>query len=125
MAELEKRRAAILESLAERELLTDELRNSVLEARTLTGLEDVYLPWRPKRRTRASIAAEKGLSPLADLLLAQSETLDPSSAARPFVDEVNGVASAEEALAGAMDILAERFSEDPEARQETRRLFAR
>lgn len=125
MAELEKRRAAILESLAERELLTDELRNSVLEARTLTALEDVYLPWRPKRRTRASIAAEKGLSPLADLLLAQSETLDPSSAARPFVDEAKGVASTEEAMAGAMDILAERFSEDPEARQETRRLFAR
>ena len=125
MAELEKRRAAILESLAERELLTDELRNSVLEARTLTALEDVYLPWRPKRRTRASIAAEKGLRPLADLLLAQSETLDPSSAARPFVDEAKGVASAEEAMAGAMDILAERFSEDPEARQETRRLFAR
>ena len=125
IAELEKRRAAILESLAERELLTDELRIVIQGARTLTALEDAYLPWRPKRRTRASVAAEKGLTPLADLLFAQSETLNPTDAALPFLSEEKGVASAEEALAGARDILAERFSEDPEARQETRRLFAR
>ena len=121
IAELEKRRAAILESLAERELLTDELRIVIQGARTLTALEDAYLPWRPKRRTRASVAAEKGLTPLADLLFAQSETLNPTDAALPFLSEEKGVASAEEALAGARDILAE----DPEARQETRRLFAR
>lgn len=125
MAELEKRRTAILESLAERELLTDELEAAIREARTLTALEDAYLPWRPKRRTRASVAIEKGLNPLADLLFAQDEDLDPESSAQRFVDAEKGVGSVEEALAGARDILAERFSEDPEARQETRRLFAR
>ena len=125
MAELEKRRAAILDSLAERELLTDELKAAIQRAQTLTALEDAYLPWRPKRRTRASVAAEKGLKPLADLLLAQDENLDPTAASLPFINEEKGVASSEEALAGAKDILAERFSEDAEARQETRRLFAR
>ena len=125
LAELEKRRAAILDSLAERELLTDELRAVIQEARTLTALEDAYLPWRPKRRTRASVAAEKGLKPLANLLLAQAEDFDPTAASLPYVNEEKGVASPEEALAGAKDILAERFSEDSEVRQETRRLFAR
>lgn len=125
MAELDKRRAAILDSLAERNLLTDELRAAVAAAPTMTALEDVYLPWRPKRRTRASIAAEKGLTPLADLLMAQDDAMDPAAAAQAFVNGDRGVASAEEALAGAMDILAERVSEDPDSRQETRRLFAR
>ena len=124
MAELEKRRAAILDSLAERNLLTEELRAAVAAAPTMTALEDVYLPWRPKRRTRASIAAEKGLTPLADLLMAQDDAMDPA-AAQAFVSGDRGVASVEEALAGAMDILAERVSEDPDSRQETRRLFAR
>ena len=125
MAELEKRRAAILDSLAERNLLTEELRAAVAAAPTMTALEDVYLPWRPKRRTRASIAAEKGLTPLADLLMAQDDAMDPATAAQAFVSGDRGVASVEEALAGAMDILAERVSEDPDSRQETRRLFAR
>ncbi|MBQ7262927.1 MAG: RNA-binding transcriptional accessory protein [Synergistaceae bacterium] len=125
IAELEKRRAAISSSLAERGLLTAELEAAVARASSMTALEDIYLPYRPKRRTRASIAAERGLAPLADVLMAQDLDLDPREAARAFVDEEKGVADAESALAGAMDIIAERVSEDPEARQETRRLFAR
>ncbi|MCL2010398.1 MAG: RNA-binding transcriptional accessory protein [Synergistaceae bacterium] len=124
--ELEKRRAAILESLSERELLTDELRTSIDGAQTMTALEDAYMPYRPKRKTRASAAAEKGLSPLADKLFSrQLENIDPAAEAALFLSEEKGVNSVEAALAGAMDILAERFNEDAEARNETRKIFAR
>jgi uncharacterized protein len=123
--ELEKRRAAILESLIERGLLTDALAATVAEAQTMTALEDAYLPFRPKRRTRASVAAEKGLTPLAEKLLEQLDALDPEREAAFFISEEKGVASAAEALQGASDILAERFSEDAEARRETRKFFAR
>ena len=125
IAELEKRRTAILDSLTERELLTDGLKAALMNAATMTALEDLYLPYRPKRRTRASIAAEKGLKPLADLLLEQAPALNPQEEALRFVDAEKGVDTPDEALAGAMDIIAERVSEDPDARQETRRLFAR
>ncbi|MCR4818078.1 MAG: RNA-binding transcriptional accessory protein [Fretibacterium sp.] len=125
LAELGKRRTAVLESLRERELLTDELKAAVMGACTMTALEDIYLPYRPRRRTRASIAMEKGLKPLADLLLAQAPGTDPRAAALSFVNVEKGVAGAEEALAGAMDIIAEQVSEDAGARQEIRRLFAR
>ena len=124
--ELEKRRAAILESLTERELLTDELKATIGSAATMTALEDAYMPYRPKRKTRASVAAEKGLTPLAEKLFSfQLENFDPVAEAALFVSEEKGVATAEDALAGAMDILAERFSEDAEARHETRKVFAR
>ena len=123
--ELEKRRGVILESLSERNLLTDELRNVIERAQTLTALEDAYLPWRPKRRTRASIAAERGLAPLADEILKQVQGFAPLSYAAGFVDPEKGVCSPEEAIAGASDILAERFSEDSSSRQAMRRLFAR
>ena len=123
--ELEKRKTAILESLTERELLTDELKETVLNAQTLTALEDAYLPYRPKRKTRASVAIEKGLKPLAESLLQQLDVFDPQKEAVLFVSQEKGVLCPEDALAGAQDILAERFSEDTEARQETRRIFAR
>ncbi|MCR4818176.1 MAG: RNA-binding transcriptional accessory protein [Fretibacterium sp.] len=125
LAELDKRRTAILDSLVERGLLTDELKAAVLGAQTLTALEDVYLPYRPKRRTRASAAMEKGLKPLAELLLEQLPDTLPQDAAQGFVDTEKGVNTPDEALAGAMDILAEQISEDTDARQEIRRLFAR
>ena len=125
LVELDKRRTAILESLTERELLTDELKAAVLGAATMTALEDIYLPYRPKRRTRASIAIEKGLKPLAELLLEQAPGTVPQDAAQAFVNEEKGVANPDEALAGAMDIIAEQVSEDTDARQEIRRLFAR
>ena len=125
IAELEKRRASILQNLAEMDILTDELKAAIAGAATMTALEDLYLPYRPKRRTRASIAMERGLKPLAEFLMEQAPDLDPAQAALNFIDEEKGVNNAEEALAGAMDIIAEQVSEDAEARQETRRLFAR
>ena len=88
LAELDKRREAILKSLTERELLTDELRGKIGAAKTLAVLEDIYLPFRPKRRTRATVAREKGLEPLAQQIFAQQEAFDPFSAADAFVDPV-------------------------------------
>ncbi|NLU20257.1 MAG: RNA-binding transcriptional accessory protein [Phycisphaerae bacterium] len=123
LTELDTRRNAILKSLEERNLLTDELKSKLDAAETMAALEDIYLPFRPKRRTRATIAKEKGLEPLADLLLAQQPETAPEVEAARFISEEKGVASAEEALAGARDIIAERVSEDPQAREKTRALF--
>jgi len=124
LRELDKRREAIRSSLEERGLLSDELRAKIDGAETLGILEDVYLPHRPKRRTRATIAREKGLEPLAELVFAQGDT-DPAVAAAAFVDAEKGVATAAEALAGARDILAERMSEDQGARARMRDFYAR
>lgn len=123
LRELHARREAILKSLNERDLLTDELYVKVLAAANMTALEDVYLPYRPKRRTRAAIARERGLEPLADALFAQ-DGLDPESAATEYIDPDKGVATVSEALAGARDITAERVSEDAAARARARRVFA-
>ncbi|MHB8829358.1 MAG: Tex family protein [Syntrophales bacterium] len=123
LAELEKRREAILKSLAERELLTDELAGRIADAEALSALEDIYLPFRPKRRTRAMVAREKGLAPLAELIFAQGDC-DPLAAAAPYVDPEKGVATVEEALAGARDIIAEIVNEDEKARARMRAFFA-
>ncbi len=125
LAELDKRRAAIIKSLAERGLLTDELEAKVNAAETLTTLADIYLPYRVKRRTRATIAREMGLEPLADILLAQDQDnpTDPEAEAAAFVNEEKGVATAADALAGARDIIAENVSENAQAREATRQLF--
>jgi uncharacterized protein len=123
LAELDQRREAILKSLTERQLLTDELQAAVSRAATLNELEDVYQPYRPKRRTKATIAREQGLEPLADLLFQQSGACDPVAVAREFVSADKGVADGEAALAGARDILAERISDDARARAALRELF--
>ncbi len=123
LAELDQRRESILKSLEERGLLSEELKAKVLAAETMTVLEDVYLPYRPKRRTRATVAKEKGLEPLAQIVFAQDER-DPLAEAVAFVDPEKGVSSAEEALAGARDIMAEWVSEDQKAREALRALFA-
>ena len=123
LAELDDRRKAILDSLAERQLLTDELRKAVEGAETMTALEDVYAPYRPKRRTRATIAREAGLEPLADLLFAQQASIDPAAAAGGFLNPDKEITDTEAALAGARDILAERFSDDATARAALRQLF--
>jgi uncharacterized protein len=120
---LDERRDAILSSLSERDLLTDELRAALAAAESLNHLEDLYLPYRPKRRTRAMMAREKGLEPLADLIGAQDPNVDPAAEAERFVDPEKGVETAEEALAGARDILAESINESSEARGEIRDLF--
>ncbi|HOK96329.1 MAG TPA: Tex-like N-terminal domain-containing protein, partial [Anaerohalosphaeraceae bacterium] len=123
MMELSQRKQAILKSLAERNLLTPELSEQIEQARTMTAVEDIYLPYRPKRRTRAMIAKEKGLEPLASLLLAQDQQTDPTAAALAFISTEKGVEDAEQALAGARDILAEQISEDKTAREQMRRLY--
>jgi uncharacterized protein len=123
LAELDQRRDAILKSLAERNLLADELKIAITKAETLTTLEDIYQPYRPKRRTRATMAREAGLEPLADNLFNHQSTVDPVSAAQAFVNPEKGVADVEAALAGAQDILAERISDDARARAKLRELF--
>lgn len=122
LEELENRRAAIIKSLTERNLLTDELSEKITAAETMSVLEDIYLPFRPKRRTRATIAREKGLEPLAQALFAQ-EKMDVAGEAALFVNEEKGVASVEEALAGARDIIAEWVNEDMTGRAKMRELF--
>jgi uncharacterized protein len=123
LAELDARREAILSSLQERGLLTDELKAQIVQAATMTALEDIYLPYRPKRRTRATVAREKGLEPLAKLVLAQDPATDPLAEANAFVDASKGVESVEAALAGARDIIAEWVNEDQTTRTRVRELF--
>lgn len=120
---LDKRRESILASLEEQGKLSDELRRQVLSAETMALLEDLYLPYRPKRRTRASVARERGLEALAAALFAQNPATDPDSAAAAFVDAEKGVESIEQALAGARDIIAEWINENAEARAKLRELF--
>ena len=116
LVELEGRREAIVQSLAERDLLTDPLKAAIAGAVTLSELEDLYAPYRPKRRTRATLAKEAGLEPLADQIFSQQAAIDPLAAAAAFVDVAKNVADVAAALAGARDILAERFSDDATAR---------
>lgn len=111
LRELEDRRAAVLASIGEQGKLSDELRNDILAADTKSRLEDLYLPYKPKRRTRAQIAREAGLEPLADGLLADP-TQDPQTFAATFVDADKGVADTKAALEGARAILMERWGED-------------
>jgi protein Tex len=123
LVELDKRREAILKSLEEREQLTDELKEKILSAETMAVLEDIYLPYRPKRRTRATIARERGLEPLAQRLFAQDD-IDPLTEASAFVDPEKGVNSVEDALAGARDIIAEWINENQIARARMRDFFS-
>ncbi|MGW5389925.1 Tex family protein [Streptomyces koyangensis] len=111
LRELEERRTAVLESVAEQGKLTDELRAAIEAAETKARLEDIYLPFKPKRRTKAQIAKEAGLEPLADGLLGDP-SVEPLSAAAAFAGPEKGVADPQAALDGARAILAERFSED-------------
>ncbi|MFA5321567.1 MAG: Tex family protein, partial [Smithella sp.] len=122
LEELENRRTAILKSLTERNLLTPELEEKIAAAETMSVLEDIYLPFRPKRRTRATIAREKGLEPLAQQIFVQEE-IDPATVAATFISEEKGVASVDEALAGARDIIAEWVNEDATARAKMREFF--
>jgi len=122
LAELDKRREAILKSLEERAQLTPELKDAINAAEIMTALEDIYLPFRPKRRTKATIAREKGLEPLATLIFSQ-EYIDLAKEAECFIDPEKGVASAEEALGGSRDIIAEWVNEDQNARAKIRDLF--
>jgi protein Tex len=122
LAELDKRRQAIVSSLSERELLTEVLNRKICLAQDLAILEDIYLPYRQKRRTRAAIAREKGLEPLARVIFAQDGRKIEMAA---FVDPAKGCENEEEALAGSRDIIAEWVSEDAEVRTVLRKIFVR
>lgn len=122
LQELEKRKDSVLKSLEQHGHLTDELKLQVRNAPTLSNLEDIYLPYRPKRRTRATVAREKGLEPLAHEIFLQTG-IDPFQSAVPFVDPEKAVGSIDEALAGARDIMAESINEDSRARSALRNLF--
>lgn len=122
LRELDKRRDAILKSLAEMGKLSPELEKQIQEAETMTVLEDLYLPYRPKRKTRASAAREKGLQPLADLLMEQHK-FDVLEEAAKYINQEKGVTTDAEALAGARDIIAEQISENADTRAKIRELF--
>lgn len=123
LRELDKRRSAILASLEEQGKLTDELTSQIHSAASMLELEDLYLPYRPKRRTRAMIAKERGLEPLAQCLWAQDLQLDVLAEAGKFLNPEQGVESVDEALVGARDIMAEWINEDQQARASMRTLF--
>ena len=121
---LQDRRETVKNSIAEQGKLTDELAAAIDAAATLAEVEDLYRPYKPKRRTRATVAKEKGLEPLADQILAQPRDLpDPHVLAEAFIDSEKGVESIEDALAGAGDIIAERISDDAGVRGTLRTMF--
>lgn len=122
LKELDKRKDAILKSIEEQGKLTEELEQQIREAETMTLVEDIYLPYKPKRKTRASMAREKGLESLA-LLLLEQQVEDIQAAAEFFVSEEKEVEDVEAALAGARDIIAEIIAEDVNIRSQVRQLF--
>ena len=123
LQQLDERRDTILKTIEQQGKLTEELQEKILAAETLAVLEDLYLPYKPKRRTRATIAKEKGLEPLAQLIFEQRPELDPAKEAEAFLNLEKGVESIDVALAGARDIIAEQASEDHQARARIREMF--
>ena len=130
LADLDARRTAIVSSLEERKLLTEELQSKIAAADTMASLEDIYLPFRPKRRTRAMIAREKGLEPLAEILLKQEDAIVPETEAAKYLTPAGATVSDElkvpdvaAALQGARDIIAEKINDDANIRARIRELF--
>jgi len=122
LKKLDERRESILRSLVERELLSPDLESRIRGAGTLASLEDIYLPFRPRRRTKATQAREKGLEPLARRILLQKGD-DPSEYSREYIDPEKGVKSSEEAISGAKDIIAEELAHNSEIRESMRKLY--
>lgn len=122
---LEKRKQEITASITEQEKMTEEISAAIEKAMTLVEVEDIYRPFKPKRKTRGSVAREKGLEPLAKILLEQNADTVPNREAEKFIDEEKGVATAEDALQGAMDIIAEDLSDSAELRKKLRELIFR
>ncbi len=122
---LDKRREEVRSSIEAQEKLTDEIAEKLENASTLAEIEDIYRPFRPKRKTRASVAREKGLEPLADAIYAQNaDSAAPIELAEGFIDPEKGVETAEDALKGALDIIAENISDDADIRRRLRNLFS-
>ena len=122
---LETRKEEVKNSIEEQGKLTDEIIKALENAKILAEVEDIYRPYKQKKRTRATIAKEKGLEPLADVILAQEEKRDINEIAAEFIDSEKGVESAEDAIAGAMDIIAENISDNAKYRKEIKRLCYR
>ena len=120
---LEKRKEEVKNSIESQGKWTDELAESIAKAETMTEVEDIYRPYKKKKKTRASVAIEKGLSELADIVMSDLKDGDMVAIATPFVNEEKGVNSIKEAYDGAKDIIAERISDDAEIRKELRELF--
>jgi len=123
LQQLDERKTAVLESIEKQGKLTDELKEKINAAETMAVLEDLYLPYKPKRRTRATMAREKGLEPLAQMIFDQNPGVDPKIEAAKFINEELKVTSVDEALAGARDIIAEWVNEDANARAAMRQLY--
>lgn len=119
---LEDKKQTVLASIEEQDKLTDELKKAILEAQTQVAVDDLYRPYRPKRRTRATIAKEKGLEPLAQTILAQESSVDIMAEAAKYVDAEKDVADEAAALAGAKDIIAENVSDNAGYRTKIREL---
>ena len=122
---LEEKKEQVLSSIEEQGKLTEELKKAILAAQTLVVVEDLYRPYRPKRRTRATIAKEKGLEPLANIILLQMTNKPLEEEAKPFISEEKGVDNVQEAIAGAMDILAEAISDEADYRIHIRKMTAK
>ena len=120
---LEKRKEEVANAITEQEKMTDEIAAAIEKAVTLVEVEDIYRPYKPKRKTRASVAREKGLEPLAVLIMAQAEDTDPNAEAEAFVSEEKGVEDAAAAVQGAMDIIAEDVSDNAELRKKLREAY--
>ncbi|MBQ8222900.1 MAG: RNA-binding transcriptional accessory protein [Bacteroidales bacterium] len=122
LEELEKRKESVLRSIAEQDKLTPELENSIKNAKTLQDVEDIYLPYKPKRKTRAEIARQKGLEPLAKIIMSQNRD-DVEALAEKYIDKEKGVENAKDALKGACDIMAEWVSENIKGRNLIRKIY--
>ena len=121
---LDARKETVLNSIEKQGKLTPELKQKILDAAKLQEVEDLYLPYKPKKRTRATVAKEKGLEPLAELMLKlETEIEDYDALIASFIDEEKGVNNAEEALAGARDICAESVSDSADVRKAIRKIF--
>lgn len=121
---LEKRKAEVVSSITEQDKMTDEIAAAIEKAVTLVEVEDIYRPFKPKRKTRAIIAREKGLEPLAELIISQDESINPDAEAERFISNEKGIETSEKAIAGAMDIIAENVSDNAALRKYLRNLFS-
>lgn len=121
---LDKRKQEVADSITEQGKMTDEITLALAAAETMTEVEDVYRPYKQKRKTRASVAAEKGLTPLAEFILAQDNSADLTAETQKYINEEKGVENAEQAIKGASDIIAERVSDDAELRKTLRKKIA-
>lgn len=122
---LETRKAEVLSSIEEQGKLTEEISAALDKAAALVEVEDIYRPFKPKRKTRASVAREKGLEPLAELINSQQDNIDPNAESAKYINEEKEVNTSDEALQGAMDIIAENISDDPQLRKKIRSLYER